>query len=685
MLFQRPSDFDGLQNGQSQVMSKLFARTLAICFFAILLSIPFVWSTLSQSPLRVLLTGLGLLITALAWWAASTGKLAITRLIVSIGYWTIITVLIAVSGGLGSPWLMTQLAVIGVTGLIVSWRLAFGLSLLSLLVNTGFYFVQDMVPALGEVVPREEYLAAVVWNFIVISTAFYISGLAVTRNARKAREGDLRYRSLFEKTNDAVFMIDLDYRHVAVNDNAAAWLGYEPNELVGMHIDQIVEPAEQDEAFSVVDRLEDEGMLPVYERTMVRKDGSRIKVEINIAMIHDEAGKPLYIQSVVRDITERKRLEQQLRENLAEIERQLNRLRSLREIDVAIAGSVDRQNTLNIILGEVLSELEVDAASILLFNEASGYLEFTAGKGFHSNGIERSRVRFGTGYSGMAVQDREITHAADLMSPSSDYQRRGLLEGEDFVNYWGAPLVAKGKVLGVLEVFTRKPFEAHRDWLSFFEILANHTAIALESTLLFEGLERKNQELTVAYETTLEGWAKALELRDDVTGGHTQRVTELTIELASSLGLGGQQLVSIRRGALLHDIGKIGVPDNILLKPGPLNEEEWEVMKQHPTYARELLNTIPYLADALDIPHCHHEKWDGTGYPEGLSGNDIPLAARIFSVVDVWDALLSDRPYREAWNREEVVQYLREQSGKQFDPQIVKAFLDMLDRKKESS
>ena len=320
MLFQRQSAFDGLQNGQSQVMSKLFARTLAICFFAILLSIPFVWSTLSQSPLRVLLTGLGLLITALAWWAASTGKLAITRLIVSIGYWTIITVLIAVSGGLGSPWLMTQLAVIGVTGLIVSWRLAFGLSLLSLLVNTGFYFVQDMVPALGEVVPREEYLAAVVWNFIVISTAFYISGLAVTRNAREARETDLRYRSLFEKTNDAVFMIDLDYRHVAVNDNAAAWLGYEPNELVGMHIDQIVEPAEQDEAFSVVDRLEDEGMLPVYERTMVRKDGSRIKVEINIAMIHDEAGKPLYIQSVARDITERKRLEQQLRENLAEME-----------------------------------------------------------------------------------------------------------------------------------------------------------------------------------------------------------------------------------------------------------------------------------------------------------------------------------------------------------------------------
>jgi diguanylate cyclase (GGDEF)-like protein/PAS domain S-box-containing protein len=261
-----------------------------------------------------------LLVTGVAWWAAVNKRLRVTRLLVSFGYWAIITILIVDSGGLGSPWLMTQLAVAGVTGLIVSWRLALGLSVLSLLVDVGFYFIQDMVPTLGQAAPREEYLASVIVNFIVISTVVYLGGLLVGRNAKKARENELRYRSLFEKTNDAVFLIDLDYRQIAVNDNAAVLLGYEPAEFVGMHIDQIVEPAERDDAYSVADRLESEGMLPVYERTMVRKDGSRIKVEINVAMIHDVAGNPLYIQSVVRDITERKRLEQQLRENLAEME-----------------------------------------------------------------------------------------------------------------------------------------------------------------------------------------------------------------------------------------------------------------------------------------------------------------------------------------------------------------------------
>jgi diguanylate cyclase (GGDEF)-like protein/PAS domain S-box-containing protein len=320
MFFQRPSDFEGLQNNESQETVRLFTRTLATCFLVVLISIPFVWPTLRESTTRVALTSSTLLVTGVAWWAAANNRLRVTRLLVSFGYWVIVTILIVDSGGLGSPWLMTQLAVAGVTGLIVSWRLALGLSVLSLLVDAGFYFVQDMVPTLGQAAPREEYLASVIVNFIVVATVIYLGGLVVSRNAKKARENELRYRSLFEKTNDAVFLIDLDYRQIAVNDNAAVLLGYEPAELVGMHIDQIVEPAERDDAYSVADRLESEGMLPVYERTMVRKDGSRIKAEINVAMIHDEAGKPLYIQSVVRDITERKRLEQQLRENLAEME-----------------------------------------------------------------------------------------------------------------------------------------------------------------------------------------------------------------------------------------------------------------------------------------------------------------------------------------------------------------------------
>jgi len=197
-----------------------------------------------------------------------------------------------------------------------------------------------------------------------------------------------------------------------------------------------------------------------------------------------------------------------------------------------------------------------------------------------------------------------------------------------------------------------------------------------------ETLERRRVELTLAYDTTLEGWSRALELRDIETKGHTQRVTELTIRLAHAMGMNDAKLVHVRRGALLHDIGKMGIPDSILLKPSPLTEEEWAIIRKHPVYAHEMLSPIAFLRPALDIPYCHHEKWDGTGYPRGLKGEEIPLAARIFAVVDVWDALRSDRLYRPAWPEEKALEYIREQAGKHFDPGIVEAFLQVVEETK---
>ena len=190
-----------------------------------------------------------------------------------------------------------------------------------------------------------------------------------------------------------------------------------------------------------------------------------------------------------------------------------------------------------------------------------------------------------------------------------------------------------------------------------------------------EALQKSAQELMEAYDSTLKGWSNALEMREHETAGHSQRVVNTTLELARAIGIAEMDLVHIQRGALLHDIGKMGIPDSILLKPGPLNEAEWEVMRQHPLFAYRLLSIIPYLQPALDIPYSHHEKWDGTGYPRGLKGQDIPLAARIFAVVDVWDALSHDRPYRLAWTAEAVIQYIKEQSGRHFDPRVVDAFL----------
>jgi putative nucleotidyltransferase with HDIG domain len=233
---------------------------------------------------------------------------------------------------------------------------------------------------------------------------------------------------------------------------------------------------------------------------------------------------------------------------------------------------------------------------------------------------------------------------------------------------------------GVLEVLHRGRLDADPHWQDLLTTLAGQAAIAIDNNSLFDGLQRSNDELTVAYEATIEGWSRALDLRDKETEGHSQRVTDMALRLASLLKVPEADLVHVRRGALLHDIGKLGVPDQILLKPGKLTEEEWMLMRGHPQLAYDLLAPITYLNPALDIPYCHHEKWDGTGYPRRLKGEQIPFAARVFAVVDVWDALGSDRPYRKAWPREKTVVYMRERSGADFDPRILDAFLTMMEQ-----
>jgi putative nucleotidyltransferase with HDIG domain len=190
---------------------------------------------------------------------------------------------------------------------------------------------------------------------------------------------------------------------------------------------------------------------------------------------------------------------------------------------------------------------------------------------------------------------------------------------------------------------------------------------------------RLSHALAESYEHTLVGWCRALDLRDRETEGHSARVTELAVRLARRMGLSGEDLEHIRRGAMLHDIGKIGVPDAILHKPGPLGDDEWAVMRRHPEFAYSMLAPIEFLHPVLDIPYCHHERWDGSGYPRGLTGDQIPLAARIFAVVDVWDALVSDRPYRTAWSRKQAATYLRAHAGGLFDPDVVHAFLALVD------
>jgi putative nucleotidyltransferase with HDIG domain len=253
-----------------------------------------------------------------------------------------------------------------------------------------------------------------------------------------------------------------------------------------------------------------------------------------------------------------------------------------------------------------------------------------------------------------------------------------LLERERFVAYYCSPLFAKGQIKGVPEIFHREPLDPDQEWLDFLETLSSQGAIAIDNAELFENMQLSNIELIRAYDDTLEGLSRALDLRDKETEGHTRRVADVTLQIARSLGIGGVELVNMRRGALLHDIGKIGIPDYILLKPGPLTDEEYEIMHKHPAFAYELLSSIAFLRPALDIPYCHHEKWNGTGYPRALKREEIPLSARIFAVVDVWDALNSDRPYRKAWSKEDAKEHLKQQAGVHFDPKVVDVFLKLL-------
>jgi response regulator RpfG family c-di-GMP phosphodiesterase len=297
--------------------------------------------------------------------------------------------------------------------------------------------------------------------------------------------------------------------------------------------------------------------------------------------------------------------------------------------------------------------------------------------GFRNDAIRHSRLRVGEGIAGRAALERRSIGIPDLQKDGSEFKRMPLIEGEGFVSYYAAPLIAKGQVKGVLDVLHRSHLEIDEEWMSFFISLAAQAAIAIDNAALFSDLQRSNTELILAYDTTIEGWARALELRDQETEGHTKRATEMTLRLALAMGMDGDELVHVRRGALLHDIGKMSIPDSILLKNGPLTDEEWQMMRRHPAYAFEVLSPIAYLRQALDIPYCHHERWDGTGYPRGLKGEQIPLAARIFSLADIWDALHSDRRYHSAWPEQQIREYIRSLSGTQFDPRVVEAFLNM--------
>jgi PAS domain S-box-containing protein/putative nucleotidyltransferase with HDIG domain len=486
-----------------------------------------------------------------------------------------------------------------------------------------------------------------------------------TEEALQVKED--QFRTIVNHAPVVLWSLDAEGRFTVSEGKALALLGLKPGEVVGHSVYEAYRDIPQ--------------VIGDIRRAFAGDEFSSIVrvgelyFETHYEPLLDAEGRVTGISGISNDITE----SQKARDR---IEKQLERLSTLRTIDKAITASLDINHTLDVFIEQVMIRLGVDAAQVLLMNPYTKYLEHAAGSGFTTDTVKGLRFRLGDGYAGQAALSHEniivpeIDLSHEMVSVVPGF--KALLEANGFRAYFAVPLIAKGAAVGCLELFHRSPLNPDREWLTFLEALAGQAAIAIDNARMFNEIRNARDEIVLAYDSTIEGWANALDLRDSETEGHSQRVAEMTVRIAREMGMTEEELVHVRRGSLLHDIGKMSIHDSVLFKEGPLTDEERERMHHHPENAFNLLYPIKYLRPALDIPYCHHERWDGTGYPRGLKGEQIPLSARIFTIVDTWDALLTSRRYREAWSPEKVRDHIQSLAGTHFDPRIVDVFLKMV-------
>ncbi|NLG09015.1 MAG: GAF domain-containing protein [Deinococcales bacterium] len=529
------------------------------------------------------------------------------------------------------------------------------------------------------------------WFFVSLSTAL-VGGLAWrqvgierrfqarVRHELEASEAQLRAATEF---TDAVidslpgvfYVTDPQGRLVRWNRNFSAELGYPEEAMAGMSPFDLFAPEDRERVREAVARALREGAARA-EVAFVTADGRRVPYSLTGTRV-DTANGPV-LAGMGLDVSEQHDANVRIEQLNHELNHRLGHISALREIDSAIVASLDLSAVLDTVLRQLRERLGVDAGCVLLYDPGLERLRFGASLGLPGAAHRRTSLRLGEGLPGRAALERRPVAVNDREAIAAGLPPSRGLSDVGFGAYVAMPLIAKGQLLGVLELFQHVRVEHGADWHDVLSALASQAALALENANLVESLQRSNAEMLAAYERTIEGWSRALDLRDEETEGHSRRVTEQTVRLAERLGIPRDQLVHVRRGALLHDIGKMGVPDEVLLKPGPLTDAEWALMKRHPEFAYQLLLPIEFLRPALAIPYCHHERWDGSGYPRGLKGEEIPLPARAFAVVDVYDALTSDRPYRPAWTRERALAYIRDNAGSQFDPRVVEEFLRMM-------
>lgn len=488
--------------------------------------------------------------------------------------------------------------------------------------------------------------------------------IAREQTLRQLRESQARLKAVFQNVPFDLWLSDTKDRTILQNPASLAMWG----DNTGKNVQEMQVSEDLRHQWQSNNQRVLQGETIRYVQHVILK-GQEYYLETFQAPIYADGALIGYVGANI-DLTQQRLSQQQL-------EQALSRLTNLRQIDQTILSGKDMRAVMENLCQQIAVLLQVDGVEILQYDPAIWRLEILAQYGVHAySPFSTFSVR--EDIASAAILDQTVIHERNFPAFLKRFPACTDLGTENFRQYAALPLLAKGTVRGALELFQRGELPSNPEWWELAQTVAAQAALAIDNLSLFQGLQRSNVELSLAYDLTLEGWSKALELRDYETEGHTQRVTNLTIRLAEFMNVPRTQLVHIRRGALLHDIGKIGIPDHILHKQGKLTPEEWKFVRQHPVFAYELLLPIPFLRSALDIPHYHHERWDGTGYPEGLKGHEIPLAARIFAVIDVWDALTSERPYHSPMTPEQTFRYLQENNGSHFDPKVVQAFFRLM-------
>lgn len=517
----------------------------------------------------------------------------------------------------------------------------------------------------------------------VSSLGFEINKMVAELSQYQAEltKSDRQFREILQNLQLVSVILDNNGAITFCNDFFLHLTGWQRDDVIGKSwFGLFVSPELQDAYQDLFDTVIRDPLAPSHHETyLITRLGEKRLIAWNNTRLCDAEGRIIGVARIGEDITERRRAEEKLRLSLEETRLHLGRLTALRQIDSAITSNAQVQEKIKSILNTVQESLKVDAVGILLAESNHSAITLAATQGSF---LEKFKFELLEGLDELLHRLNHMPQPmvfTDLSHASRPRWLHERLNGNtSYTLYAVAPLVASGNLIGALEIFSSSIKKPDNEWVAHFQTLALQTAIALDSADMIARIESAKNELAVAYEATLIGWAKALELRDKDTKGHSERMMELAELLGQRLGMDEPTLRDLKRGTLLHDIGKMGVPDHILHKPGPLTDDEWAIMRKHPQFANDLLRNIPYLAGALEVPYCHHERWDGSGYPRGLRGEEIPLSARIFAVMDVWDALIHTRPYRPAWAPEKALEYIQEQAGIQFDPVVVAEFVTLL-------